>query len=355
MKVDGGPGAKAPLDAIGAVCAAAERDGYDGVFVPETIHDPFVVLTLAAQATQHVELGTKVAIAFARSPMALAYTANDLQHLSAGRLVLGLGTQVRPHILRRFSMPWSRPAARMREYVLALRAIWDAWNDEKPLDFKGEFFTHTLMNPLFCPPPNRYGRPQVMMAGVGPHMIEAAGEVADRFACHSFISPAYLADVVKPALARGAERAGRDAAGIEIALTCYVATGNTQAEIDEAATHIRRQIAFYGSTPSYTAVLDHHGFGGLHERLHRASRRGEWDEMGDSIDDDVLRSYCVVGSPDDVAAEILRRYRGLADRVSFYYLGSGRIDWQPIVEELQSARSEGQIHDEPRAAPAQDV
>ena len=198
MKVDGGPGAKAPLDAIGAVCAAAERDGYDGVFVPETIHDPFVVLTLAAQATQHVELGTKVAIAFARSPMALAYTANDLQHLSAGRLVLGLGTQVRPHILRRFSMPWSRPAARMREYVLALRAIWDAWNDEKPLDFKGEFFTHTLMNPLFCPPPNRYGRPQVMMAGVGPHMIEAAGEVADRFACHSFISPAYLADVVKP-------------------------------------------------------------------------------------------------------------------------------------------------------------
>lgn len=336
MKVDGGPGTKAPLDAVGPASAAAERDGYDGVFVPETIHDPFVVLTLAAQATQRVELGTKVAIAFARSPMALAYTANDLQQLSAGRLVLGLGTQVRPHILRRFSMPWSRPAARMREYVLALRAIWDAWNDEQPLDFKGEFFTHTLMNPLFCPPPNPFGRPKVMMAGVGPHMIEAAGEVADRFACHSFTSPGYLADVIKPALARGAARAGRDASKIDIAITCYVATGNTQAEIDVAATQIRRQIAFYGSTPSYTGVLDHHGFGGLHERLHSASRRGEWEEMGDRIDDDVLQTYCVVARPEEVAGEILRRYHGLADRVSFYYVGAGPIDWQPIVRELQA-------------------
>lgn len=336
MKVDGGPGTKAPLEAIGPSAAAAERDGYDGVFVPETLHDPFVVLTLAAQATERVELGTKVAIAFARSPMALAYTANDLQQLSGGRLVLGLGTQVRPHIVRRFSMPWSRPAARMREYVLALRAIWDAWNDGTPLDFRGEFFTHTLMNPLFCPPPNPFGRPQVMLAGVGPRMIEVAGEVADRFACHSFTSPAYLRDVIKPSLARGAARAGRDPAGIETAITCYIATGNTPAEIDQAATQMRRQVAFYGSTPAYTAVLEHHGFGGLHDGLLQASRRGEWEAMGDAIDDDVLETYCVVAPPERVAGEILRRFGGLADRVSFYYLGAASIDWTPIVRELQA-------------------
>jgi probable F420-dependent oxidoreductase len=337
MKGDGGPATKATLDAVAPASAAAERDGYDGVFVPETIHDPFVVLALAAQATSRVELGTKVAIAFARSPMALAYTANDIQELSAGRLVLGLGTQVRPHIVRRFSMPWSRPAARMREYVLALRAIWDAWNHEAPLDFKGEFFRHDLMNPLFCPPPNRFGAPKVMMAGVGPRMIEAAGEVADRFACHSFTTPAYLRDVIKPALARGAARAGRDPADIEIAVTCYVATGNDDVEIAEAATQMRRQVAFYGSTPAYTAVLDHHGYGGLHERLHAASRRGEWAEMGEAIGDDVLDTYCVREPPDRVAGEILRRYGGLADRVSFYYLGAAKVDWRPIVTELQAA------------------
>jgi probable F420-dependent oxidoreductase len=334
MKVDGGPGTKAPLDAIGPASAAAERDGYDGVFVPETIHDPFVVLTLAAQATERVEIGTKVAIAFARSPMALAYTANDVHQLSGGRLVLGLGTQVRPHIVRRFSMPWTRPAAWMREYVLALRAIWAAWNEGRPLDFRGEFFTHTLMNPLFCPPPNPFGAPRIMLAGVGPRMIEVAGEVADRFACHSFTSPAYLADVIRPALARGAERAGRDPDAIEIAVTQYVATGNTPAEIEEAALQMRRQVAFYGSTAAYTAVLDHHGYGGLHEGLLAASRRGEWEAMGDRIDDDVLRTYCVVAPPEEVAAEVRRRYGGLADRVSFYYLGAARIDWKPIVAAL---------------------
>ncbi len=336
MKVDGGPGTKAPIEAVAPASAAAERDGYDGVFVPETIHDPFVVLTLAAGATSRVELGTKVAIAFARSPMALAYTANDLHQLSGGRLVLGLGTQVRPHIVRRFSMPWSRPAARMREYVLALRAIWDHWNEGTPLEFRGEFTTHTLMNPLFCPPPNPYGRPAVMLAGVGPRMIEVAGEVADRFACHSFTSPAYLAEVIRPSLATGAQRVGRDPAELEVAVTCYIATGNTSAEIDEAAAAMRRQIAFYGSTPAYTSVLDHHGFGGLHEGLLSMSRRGEWDAMGELISDDVLETYCVVAPPEQVADEILRRYGTLADRVSFYYLGAAAIDWKPVVAALQA-------------------
>lgn len=336
MKVDGGPGVKAPLEAVGPASAAAERDGYDGVFVPETIHDPFVVLTLAAQVTERVELGTKVAIAFARSPMALAYTANDIQQLSGGRLVLGLGTQVRAHILRRFSMPWTRPAARMREYVLALQSIWAAWNDGTELSFRGEFFTHNLMNPLFRPPPNPFGAPKVMLAGVGPLMIEAAGEVADRFACHSFTSPAYLRDVIKPALAAGAAKAGRDPAGIEVALTCYVATGNTPAEMEEAALQMRRQVAFYGSTPAYAGVLDHHGFGHMHPALHAASRRGEWAEMGEAVTDEMLDTYCVVAPPDQVAGEILRRFGGLADRVSFYYLGQATIDWKPIVAELQA-------------------
>ncbi|MFN0092399.1 MAG: TIGR03617 family F420-dependent LLM class oxidoreductase [Acidimicrobiales bacterium] len=343
VKVDGGPGVKAGLAEVAPAAAAAERAGYDGVFVPETVHDPFVVLTLAAGATERVELGTKVAIAFARSPMALAYTANDLQQLCRGRLVLGLGAQVRAHVVRRFSMPWSRPAARMREYVLAMRAIWASWNGEAPLEFRGEFFTHTLMNPLFTPPPNPYGPPLVMLAGVGPRMIETAGEVADRFACHSFTSPSYLAEVIRPGLERGAARAGRSLigpagpadSGFEVAITAYIVTGNDDAEMADAATAIRRQIGFYGSTPAYAGVLEHHGLGHLHEPLHRLSRQGEWAQMGELIDDDVLDTFAAVAPPDQLAAKLLARFGGLADRVSFYYLGSGRIDWAPIVAALQ--------------------
>ena len=336
MKVDGGPGVRTALVEVAGSAAAAEAAGYDGVFVPETIHDPFVVLTLAAQATTTVELGTKVAIAFARSPMALAYTANDIHELSKGRLVLGLGTQVRAHILRRFSMPWDRPAARMREYALALRAIWDSWNNDTDLNFQGEFFTHTLMNPLFRPEANRFGRPEIMLAGVGPRMIEVAGEVADRFAAHSFTSPDYLAEVVRPALARGALAADRDPDDIEIAVTAYIATGNNDEEIEAAAEAMRRQIAFYGSTPSYTPILAHHGLEGLHKPLLAGSRRGEWAEMARSIDDDALETFTVVGPPESIAPELIRRWGNLADRVSFYYLGPGKVDWSPIVAELQA-------------------
>ncbi len=343
LKVDGGPGRGASIASVANACAGAERDGYDGIMVPETVHDPFVLLTIAAQATAHVELGTKVAIAFARSPMALAYTANDVHELSNGRLILGLGTQVKPHIVRRFSMPWSRPAARMREYVLALHAIWDAWDNDSPLDFQGEFYRHTLMNPLFRPAPNPVGRPKVMLAGVGPRMIDVAGQVADLFACHSFTSPSYLEEVIRPTLAEGAAKSGRSPADLEIAFTCYVATGNTQAEIDEAAVAIKRQIAFYASTPAYVSVLEHHGFAHVHEPLLGASRRNEWEQMGELISDDMLHTYCVVAPPDQVADEILRRYGRLADRVSIYYLGTAAIDWRPMVARLHRSDGAGSV------------
>ena len=337
MRVDGGPGVRTRIGDVAQAAATAERAGYDGVLVPEAAHDPFVMLTLAAQATERIELGTKVAIAFARSPMALAYTANDIQELSGGRLVLGLGSQVRAHIRRRFDMPWSHPAARMREFVLALRAIWAAWNDGETLDFHGEFYSHDLLNPLFTRRrPTRTGRPEVMLAGVGPRMIEVAGEVADRFACHSFTSPLVLEQHIRPTLASGAEKAGRAVDDIEIAITSYIVTGNDDAEMEDAATQMRRQIAFYGSTPSYTTVLEQHGIEHLHEPLHAMSRQGEWEAMGELIDDEVLDTFAVVAPPDELAAKLLDRYGGLADRVSFYYLGKGQIDWAPIVAELQA-------------------
>ncbi|HUQ58110.1 TIGR03617 family F420-dependent LLM class oxidoreductase [Lentzea sp.] len=309
MKLDSSAVDYSPAGA-GSIAKSAEDRGYDGFWLAETKHDPFLALAGAAAATERIELGTAIAVAFARNPMTVATTANDLQLLSGGRFNLGLGSQVEAHITKRFAMPWSRPAARMREFVLAIRAIWHAWETGERLAFRGEFYKHTLMTPFFDPGPNPHGTAPIYLAGVGERMTEVAGEVADGFLCHNFTTERYLREVTLPALERGRAKAGRTLEGFEVSGPVFAATN------DEEIADVKRQIAFYGSTPAYRPVLDLHGWGALHEELHRLSRRQQWAEMSELITDEVLHEFCVVGSPETVTAALLDRYGDVVTRIS---------------------------------------
>jgi probable F420-dependent oxidoreductase len=247
--------------------------------------------------------------------MVTAIAANDLQLVSRGRLLLGLGSQVRAHITHRFSMPWSSPAPRMREYISALHAIWATWNEGAPLAFRGDFYTHTVTSPVFTPEPNPYGPPKVFLAAVGPMMTEVAGEVADGLICHSFTTERYVREVTLPALTRGRERADRSADAIELSLAPFIVTGTTEAEFDRARATAKQRIAFYGSTPSYRAVLELHGWGELQTALWQLTKDGRWSEMSDLIDDDVLAAFAIVAEPDQLATAIESRFGDIADRV----------------------------------------
>lgn len=333
MKVDGGLGGD--LRGAGKAAAKLEEQGYDGLWTAETSHDPFFPLLLASQTTSNVELGTGIAVAFARSPMNLAQIAWDLQSASEGRFILGLGSQIRPHITKRFSMPWSHPAARMREMILAIRAIWACWNDGTKLDFQGDFYTHTLMTPFFDPGPNAHGNAKIFLAGVGEKMTEVAGEVCDGFLCHGFTTERYLREVTLPALERGAAKAGRTLADIEISGPAFVVTGNDEVEMAASVAGTKQQIAFYGSTPAYKGVLELHGWGGLQEELNKMSKEGKWKEMGELITDDILDTFAVVAEPEKVAEGINARYGDIVQRLSFYAPYASDPDrWRAVMEDL---------------------
>ncbi|MER5428088.1 LLM class F420-dependent oxidoreductase [Streptomyces sp. NPDC002588] len=318
-----------------------EKAGYDGLWASESKHDPFLPLLLAAEHTERLEVGTAIAVAFARSPMQLAYTAHDLQTYSGGRFSLGLGSQIKPHIERRFDMPWSRPAARMREYVSALRAIWAAWNEGERLDFRGDFYSHTLMSPFFSPPPATGGAPKVFVAAVGEAMTRVAGEVADGLLAHGFTTERYLREVTLPTVEAGLVKSGRTRPGFSVSHLLLTATGRTEEEMARAIDGTRQQIAFYGSTPAYRGVLELHGWGALGDELHTLStsrREDRWEAMTGLVDDEVLHTFAVVAEPDRVAAEIRRRYGALVDRVSFYTAYEiGASVWEPIVQELHGS------------------
>ena len=271
-----------PRDA-GDLFAQLEQIGYDGAFRFEAKHDPFLPLVLATRTTRHLRLGTAIAIAFARNPMNLANLAWGLQALSGGRFVLGLGSQVRPHIENRFSMPWSRPAARMREMVLAIRAIFDAWEGRSPLRFEGEFYRHTLMIPAFDPGPNPFGPPPVFTGGFGPRMTAVAGEVADGFFAHPFHSRRSLLANTLPALEEGLRKSGRSRRDLEVVCATLVVTALDDEALERSKQAARKQLAFYGSTPAYRATLDCHGWGDLHAELNRLSKQGRWDEMAQLV------------------------------------------------------------------------
>ncbi len=314
MRIDaitlGGPLADLPDEV-----RALEARGYDGWFVGETAHDPLLACVAAGSAARRMDIGTAITVAFPRSPMHVAYAAHDLQALTSGRFVLGLGSQIKPHIEKRFGTPWSRPAARMREYIEALRAIFHAWETGERLSFRGEFTRHTLMTPFFTPEDHGFGPPRIYLAAVGPRMTEVVGEVADGLLAHGFTTPRYLREVTLPAIATGAQRAGRDLEDIAVSVPLFTVTGDDEAGRERTAAQVRGQIAFYGSTPAYRPVLDLHGWGALHEELHALSLRGEWDRMTELIDDEVLGTFAVVAPPDELGTRIRERYLDVADRV----------------------------------------
>jgi probable F420-dependent oxidoreductase len=316
MLVDGGLAFR--IDDVGDDARELEREGYDGAWSAETGHDPLLIVAGAATTTSTLELGTGIVVAFARSPMITATMANDVQLLSRGRLLLGLGSQIKPHIEKRYSMPWSHPAPRMREYVLAMHAIWDCWNEGTPLNFRGEFYRHTLMSPFFNPGPNPYGAPKVYLAAVGELMTEVAGEVADGLLVHPFSTERYLREVTVPALERGLAKSGRDLADFPISFSGLIATGESDEAFEDARRRVRGQIAFYGSTPAYRGVLELHGWGELQSELNALSKTGEWERMGELIDDDVLNAFAVVAAPGDVGALVRERFDDVVRRFSIY-------------------------------------
>ncbi|MFQ6396080.1 TIGR03617 family F420-dependent LLM class oxidoreductase [Nocardia sp. KC 131] len=309
------------LATMGKDAAAAEAAGYAGIWTFEGAHDPFLPLLLAAEHTDRVELGTSIAVAFARNPMVLATIAWDLQAFSHGRFVLGLGSQIRAHITRRYSMPWSRPADRMRDMVLAVRAIWESWEQGGGLDYRGEFYQHTLMPPLFKPAPSEvegFGPPPIYLAGVGPRMTTVAGEVADGFMSHPFCTPKFLREVTLPALELGARRAQKSLGDIVIHHSAMVAIGRSDSEIASARQAIRKQLAFYGSTPAYWPILELHDRAELGPRLKDMSKAGGWDGMTDLIDDAFLDAVAItVTDPAQAAAQLHERYDGIVERLGF--------------------------------------
>ena len=293
-----------------------ERVGYDRAFSFEAKHDPFVPLAVAGEHTTTMELGTAIAIAFARTPMTLANTAWDLQTVTGGRFVLGLGSQIRPHIEQRYSMPWSHPAARMRELVAGIRAIWESWQHGTPLSFEGDFYTHTRMIPAFDPGPNAYGAPRVLTAGFGPKMTAVAGEVADGFLVHPVNSRRSLLELTLPALDEGARRAGRDPKDLEVVCVTTVVTGRDEEALARSRNAVREQLAFYGTTPAYLPVFELHGYGAMHPELRRLARENRWQDMAGLVDDELVETIAVVGEPDEIAPKIVERLAGISDSVS---------------------------------------
>jgi probable F420-dependent oxidoreductase len=313
LKVDGAVSSQ--LADVAQAATKLERRGYDCCWTAEINHDPFLPLVLAAEYTTRIELGTSIAVAFARNPMTVANVGWDLQAYSGGRFILGLGSQVQAHIEKRFSMPWSQPARRMREFVLALREIWSCWRDGTKLCFEGDFYTHKLMTPMFTPEPQPHPAPKVLVAAVGEAMTEMCGEVADGLLAHAFTTKRYFEEVTTPALLRGMQRSGRRRADFQLSCPIFVVTGSTEEELAAGAVGTRKQIAFYGSTPAYRKVLELHGWEDLHAELHRLSLQGEWDAMGSLIDDEVLEAFAVIAPIDTVASRIRARCDGVIDRV----------------------------------------
>ena len=335
MKVDAGT-YHPSLDAAATAARAAERDGYDGWWAFETQIDPMLACAVAAERTETIGVGTSILVAFARNPMTVALQANDVQALSGGRFTLGLGSQIKPHITKRYSMPWSKPAARMREFILAIRAIWKTWETGDKLNFEGEFYTHTLMAPFFDPGPNPHGNPKIMLAAVGPLMTEAAGETADGVLCHAFSTERYLREATLPALRRGAEKSGRSLDTFEITAPSFVVATDSEEELAAGIEFVKQQIAFYGSTPAYRPVLELHGWGELQDELNARTKRGEWDNAA-LIDDEILHTFAVVGTPEEAVAEVKKRYGEIATRITLP-LPEQRDEarWRSLFDELRA-------------------
>lgn len=303
------------LNSLGEKIGNLESSGFDGVTTQENRFDPFLPLAVAAVNSNKIELRTSIAIAFSRSPMPVANVSWDLQTASNGRFTLGLGSQVKGHNQRRFSVPWSAPAPRLREYVQALRAIWRCWQDGERLDYQGKHYQFSLMTPNFTPEPLDCKLPSIQIAAVGPGMMKVAAEECDGVLLHGFCTRKYLEDVVLPRLANGLEGVGRSRDQFEISGGGFVATGADDAAVHKMREWVRMRVGFYGSTPSYWPVFETHGLEDLGLKLNDMSKKGQWDEMTPEISDDVLDLFCAAGRHDEIADVIEERFGGMTDVV----------------------------------------
>ncbi len=319
---------------VPAIARAAEAVGFDALWSTETQHDPFLPGPLVAEHTQRLHFGTGIAVSFARSPATLAYTAWDLAQASHGRFILGLGTQVKAHIERRFGMPWpDSPVGKLREQTQAIRAFWRAWQSGERLNYRGEYYKLTLMSPFFNPGSSRFPNIPIFIAGVNAGLARLAGEEADGFLVHPFHTPGYLAEMLRPAIQAGADKAEREAGKVAVSATVFAVTN----EFEDAFT--RQQISFYASTPSYKAVMDFHGWGSAAETLSEMAARGQWGEMPALVTDEMLETFAVIAPPDTLGAALKTRYAGLADRLGIYlpFMPGVRDDfWRGLVQAFQS-------------------
>ncbi len=319
-----------PLTQVPAIACAADELGFQALWSTETMHDPFLPGALIAEHTRRLHFGTAVAIAFARSPATLAYTAWDLAQASGGRFILGLGTQVKAHIERRFGMPWPESVVgKLREQIGALRAFWQAWQTGGRLEYRGDYYRLSLMSPFFNPGPIEHPEIPIYIAGVNRGLARLAGETCQGFHVHPFHTPRYLAEVLLPALEAGAEKAGRARTEVRVSVTAFVVTS------PEEDFFVRAQVAFYASTPSYRPVMALHGWEAEAEKLSILAGRGKWEEMPFAITDEMLQTFAVIASPQDLAPALLARYRGLADRLSLYLpFNPGEKDefWSTLVQ-----------------------
>ena len=332
MKFDSGTMIKNPAEG-GPVFKALEDAGFDGAYTWEGSHDPFLPLVSAAMSTKKIELLTSIAVAFARNPMNLANIAYDLNLLSKGRFILGLGSQIRPHITKRFSMPWSKPAARMEDMVNAIKSILNAWQTGSRLEHRGEFYTHTLMTPLFNPGLNPHGIPKIYVAAVGPLMTKAVARSADGLLAHPFSSPKYLKNITLPNIDEGLQSSNRTRTEFDLSIAIMTGIGANEESHKKAVRACRDQVAFYASTPNYKAVLEQHGYEDLSEELNRLSKAAQWKQMRDAIDDEVLNTFAVISEdPDELAKEIMRRYGNQGQRIA-PILYSGELELMPPVLE----------------------
>ncbi len=326
------------LAAVPAAARDAEQAGFDAVWTLETGDDPFLPLVLAAEHTSRVAMGTAIAVAFPRSPMVTAQIAWDLAGMSRGRFILGLGTQVKGHNERRYSVKWEAPVARLREYVEALRAIFRCWAaGGNQLSYQGRFYNFSLMTPFFTPAAHPFSNIPIFIAGVNEKIIQLAGELCDGLHAHPFHSPRYLREFVLPNLEIGMRRAGRTRKDVSIASIAFVIAARDRAEIDRLREEVRRQIAFYASTRTYRIVLETHGWGEVAERLNRRAAKGDWDGMAAEISDEMLDTYSVSGTFDEIGERVRSRYEGLLDRIAFYRpyrAGTDDAAWRSLNAEF---------------------
>jgi probable F420-dependent oxidoreductase len=319
MKIDSSFSFGDNMDDIGSIkdgYRAFESQGFDGVVTAEIQNDPFLIVGMGADATEDLELRTGIAVAFARSPMTTAYTAHDLNAYSRGRFTLGLGSQIKAHVTKRFGMPWHGPAKQMSEFIRSLHAIWDCWYDDEPLGFRGDYYQHTLMTPDFTPKNTEFGRPKVVMAAVGPKMLQTAARDADGLIIHTFSTQQFIEERILPSINETLAENGRSRSAFEISLPPFVVTGQTEEAFEICKQKVKYRIAFYASTPAYKTVLECHDWQDLHPKLNHLSKNKGWDKMPELISDEMLETFALVGEPLQVAEKMKARYGSLVDRLT---------------------------------------